>query len=1015
MTVSSTTNRVSSTGNGATTAFSFPYPYRASTDLVVIVRTIATGAESVKSTPTDYTWSGVADSGTGGYSSATITFGTAPTAAQEVHIIRNVPAVQTVDLTSGGTIVPATLEGGLDKIYEAQQYAADALDRVMRAKRTDAALSELPASITRANKVLGFDSNGQPTVSTNTLSQIESASLSANSVTNTLLADMAQATVKGRASGAGTGDPSDLTGTQVVAILPSFTGATSSVSGAAGLVPQPVAGDEGKWLRGDGVWAAGGGGGGGGAPTDADFLVRTANGSLSAERVVTDTSRVSWDWGTAGQAKADIVTNSIGNTYIRQSAALSLVGRSANSTGNVADISATAATGAVLRESGSTIGFGTIATAGIADDAVTYAKLQNISAQYRILGRTTAGAGDAEEITTSANMVSLLGSADYAAARTNLSLTVGTNVQAWDANLDQIAALGVTKGNILVGNGSAWTTLAIGTDGHLLTADSLEATGMKWAAGSGGGGAPTTVDYLVRTADAGLSAERVVTDTTTISWDWGTGGQAKANIVANSVGNTSLRTGGALSVIGRSANSTGNVADISATAASGAVLRESGSTLGFGTIATAGITDNAVTYAKIQDVSAQYRLLGRQTALAGDVEEVTSSANMFSLLGSADYSAARTNLGLAIGTNVQAWDTNLDQLAGLSTTKGNLIAASGATWAVLAIGTDGQVLTADSAEATGMKWASGGGGGGGAPTTSRYVLVGGTADTDLTNERYLTAGSGIALTDAGAGGNISVAMSAASLTGLTSHVGSFELFGSNSGAIVKITTENLFGGGSTLGAAPATNDRIPIQDVSASTGTKAHYVTVEELHRSVSNLTEDTIPDAAADYVLTYDGSAASAKKVLLQNVRALETFVFQIQGETVQSGVAIATTAQCKASLYFPTGFRITDVRAACSLNSSAFTLTTDVRIGVSEASSASVGMTGGTSCLSTSCTMSGGSSGIGFGVISTTPAINTAANTVTAGQIVGIFCSSSTAIATNTATVLGWKVYVTGYRYGS
>ena len=32
--------------------------------------------------------------------------------------------------------------------------------------------------------------------------------------------------------------------------------------------------------------------------------------------------------------------------------------------------------------------------------------------------------------------------------------------------------------------------------------------------GGGGGGAPTTADYLVRTADGGLDAERVVTDTT---------------------------------------------------------------------------------------------------------------------------------------------------------------------------------------------------------------------------------------------------------------------------------------------------------------------------------------------------------------------------------------------------------------------------------------------------------------------------------------------------------------------
>lgn len=67
--------------------------------------------------------------------------------------------------------------------------------------------------------------------------------------------------------------------------------------------------------------------------------------------------------------------------------------------------------------------------------------------------------------------------------------------------------------------------------------------------------------------------------------------------------------------------------------------------------------------------------------------------------GSSTASGARTNLGLVIGTNVQAWDTDLDALAGLSGVQGDVIYRSASQWQRLPAGASGQVLQANGASA----------------------------------------------------------------------------------------------------------------------------------------------------------------------------------------------------------------------------------------------------------------------------------------------------------------------------
>jgi len=75
-------------------------------------------------------------------------------------------------------------------------------------------------------------------------------------VTNAKLANMATARIKGRTT-ASTGDPEDLTGTQVTAMLDAFTGDGGS-GGVKGLVPAPGGGDAaaGRFLSAAGSWAA---------------------------------------------------------------------------------------------------------------------------------------------------------------------------------------------------------------------------------------------------------------------------------------------------------------------------------------------------------------------------------------------------------------------------------------------------------------------------------------------------------------------------------------------------------------------------------------------------------------------------------------------------------------------------------------------------------------------------------------------------------------------------------------
>lgn len=125
---------------------------------------------------------------------------------------------------------------------------------------------------------------------------------------------------------------------------------------------------------------------------------------LTANQSITLSGAVSGSGTTAITTTLGSSVVGFSNIVNSAAAGLSVIGRSANSAGVFAEIVA-GSDGHVLRRSGTALGFGTVDAAGITNNAVTYAKMQQASAGYTIMAKVGTGAGNYAELAAGADSV----------------------------------------------------------------------------------------------------------------------------------------------------------------------------------------------------------------------------------------------------------------------------------------------------------------------------------------------------------------------------------------------------------------------------------------------------------------------------------------------------------------------------------------------------------------------------------------------------------------------------------
>jgi len=389
--------------------------------------------------------------------------------------------------------------------------------------------------------------------------------------------------------------------------------------------------------------------------------------------------------GGAGDSNNDVTVSTVTQKASDAAGSATAAASSASTASTKASEASTSASTASTKASEASTSASNASTS--ASTASTQATNASNSATAAASSASTA-AGHASDSALKANNLSDLASAST--ARSNLGLTIGTNVQAYDADLSAIAALDKTDSNFIVGNGSTWvlenastarTSLGLGTAAVTATgayATAAQGTKADNAAAKASNlsdlaSASTARDNLgveigadVQAFDADLSAIAALdkTDSNFIVGNGSTWVAETGATVRTSLGlGTAATTASSAYATAAQGTTADNALAASAVSTFGGTLIDDADASTART--TLGLGDVATTAASAYATAAQGTKADNAAAKASNLSDL------------ANVSTARDNLGVQINDDVIGYVT--------PSTSGNVLTSNGSAWTSAAI------------------------------------------------------------------------------------------------------------------------------------------------------------------------------------------------------------------------------------------------------------------------------------------------------------------------------------------